>query len=1199
MPQLLFRVVSVSSPQETYCPLCEPAAARMLKEPEEVQPYHCRKRKTIATRRSLNLNDGGHLMTELQARYLEMLKQFDQLCRDNEVEYYLVGGTLMGALRHKGYIPWDDDVDIHMTREQWEKFYTRTKGRLPENIAIDSQYDEDSPAQHVINLYIDTSGSSIYRYNLPSMKRAGLVIDIFILDPVPDDEVAMREYERAVYTNAELTISAFLYALRMGESTHYTRYRNLSRLVGTKKTVDYIGRKAFHHTEEESRYYASRFGSAPHFWTKETFGKPKYVPFEDTMLPIPARPEDYLVINYDEDWMYLPRGSSKSTHGFCVRSTTIPAAVILDEYKKHIDRDRLEKLYLKRKKMRVAQSENWLKKEAEENSFIAAKVKLDYEKKLAGVDLQALLDAKDYDALDELFNQYIDVQRTARFTGSFSLANSTDWYHKCHPTLIDIGDQAFHAVLDLLMHKQKLGWAVKFMRARKTVARALTEELQEMDGLIDAIKAATSAYNCGDDEQCRAIVAKWLPKHPENPFLWKLDLKERIRHGLSGRALIEAAQTGLELFPEDPELLYFQGKEYLTLEDDEQVLTSEELPTDDSEPALTDDEQIPEAPERPLTNMDRALAIFRWLIETTNHGLVLLNIRGHLEELLETEPLNETLLDLWLNVRKAQGEEGVPTLQKWLALNYPPSEDPAQAADEAMTTEQEEAIAQNLLDKTVTDELTEVVEGLPEGEVASEPEAPQITAEQNVPEQPVAADESAPGDMTGVEELRELTPEEAEALAAALEAARAEAEAAAEAERQERLTPVQLKRRQLLGELADICEKNSIRYFLIGKGLLQAARKGYYVDTHGELSVAMAPGECRKFIEAVQSNCPENRYLNSMDTNPMFHRFCIQYCASDSLDFSVSRSGCGDQFGIYITIEILRFPHQDKKKDQRELLLERGWEAMFEVKPASKDVIEARRVVAALCAVFGRARIAKWLFWRFMQGPKHAKRKEYYIKPFWGERTYYLAYLFKYKHTVKLEGTRVMTMKLYKQYLKKVYGAKWKTRKFPMTKAPGATRIIDANVTSKEYLSYLNKEGLDRKKHWKQRYSVVKKWAPTVAMSQEIEHYLDLLDLCGERYRLWEKYMPMREELLQLFKENKVTKLMKLLTDYYNTCVAFNKKGLGVCFDKKIFDILEHCLISQGKAEQAKQFRRHVPKADWKELPPPVPATPIDGEQSI
>lgn len=126
-------------------------------------------------------------LRKLQMIELELLVEADRLCRVNHIKYSLDGGTLLGAVRHGGFIPWDDDADIIMVRDEYEKFRTACKNQL-------------DPEKFYFQDYRDTAG---YRWGYGKLRRKGtrfirlgqehfpyeqgVFLDVFPCDNVPEN----------------------------------------------------------------------------------------------------------------------------------------------------------------------------------------------------------------------------------------------------------------------------------------------------------------------------------------------------------------------------------------------------------------------------------------------------------------------------------------------------------------------------------------------------------------------------------------------------------------------------------------------------------------------------------------------------------------------------------------------------------------------------------------------------------------------------------------------------------------------------------------------------------------------------------------------------------------------------------------------------------------------------------------------------
>ena len=128
---------------------------------------------------------------DVKRAMLDILREVKRICNNNNINYFLIGGTLIGAIRHKGYIPWDDDIDIGMIREDYEKFLNICKEQLNPQFKLSTWENEtDYP-----NVYakIKIKGTTyIERMTQYTKQDKEIFIDVFPFDNSPQSSVIAK-----------------------------------------------------------------------------------------------------------------------------------------------------------------------------------------------------------------------------------------------------------------------------------------------------------------------------------------------------------------------------------------------------------------------------------------------------------------------------------------------------------------------------------------------------------------------------------------------------------------------------------------------------------------------------------------------------------------------------------------------------------------------------------------------------------------------------------------------------------------------------------------------------------------------------------------------------------------------------------------------------------------------------------------------
>lgn len=131
------------------------------------------------------------VLMRIQSVELDMLKDFDALCQKYHLEYFGVGGTTIGLLRHQGYIPWDDDIDIGMMREDYDKFLKVAEKEYGDKYSI-LNFEKNDKYPLMTTRWIK-NGTKFVEHNFKDIEANwGIFLDLFCFDNIPDNELAFK-----------------------------------------------------------------------------------------------------------------------------------------------------------------------------------------------------------------------------------------------------------------------------------------------------------------------------------------------------------------------------------------------------------------------------------------------------------------------------------------------------------------------------------------------------------------------------------------------------------------------------------------------------------------------------------------------------------------------------------------------------------------------------------------------------------------------------------------------------------------------------------------------------------------------------------------------------------------------------------------------------------------------------------------------
>lgn len=253
-------------------------------------------------------------LRKLQLTELELLVEVDRICRKNKIQYSLDGGTLLGAVRNGGFIPWDDDADVMMTRSEYNRFYEMCKNDLDHDKYFLQEFRTD-PEYRWGYSKLRKNGTVFLREGQEHIKcNTGVCIDIFIFDKVPNN-ILLREIQwvscfiirKGLYSvvgrNVEKRNIASLIYMIMGHVPRSFWVGWLNRIINS----EFVGNELMSHFTYPNRK-SMRYG-----FTTDYYKEYEDCYFENQRFMVIKNYDKYLKDLFD-DYMKLPPLDQRKIH---------------------------------------------------------------------------------------------------------------------------------------------------------------------------------------------------------------------------------------------------------------------------------------------------------------------------------------------------------------------------------------------------------------------------------------------------------------------------------------------------------------------------------------------------------------------------------------------------------------------------------------------------------------------------------------------------------------------------------------------------------------------------------------------------------------------------------------------------------------------------------------------------------------------
>lgn len=243
---------------------------------------------------------------------LEILLEFDRICKENEIHYNIYYGTMLGAIRHQAFIPWDDDIDLAMTRENYDKFLNIYEGKLAKDYFVqDFETDPDYPRQFI---RIRKNGTKyLQRYYKSFDIHHGIFIDVFPYDHVYLNQKKEKYRYKYLKILNRINIIKHFGVKSNASSIKKSIQKMIDRVIPTLRLKKHIRKVMTKRNQENLDYMTDMTLTADpkllknYLIKEEDFLDSVMVEFENHQFPVPRKYDKYLTQMYGDYMKYPPK----------------------------------------------------------------------------------------------------------------------------------------------------------------------------------------------------------------------------------------------------------------------------------------------------------------------------------------------------------------------------------------------------------------------------------------------------------------------------------------------------------------------------------------------------------------------------------------------------------------------------------------------------------------------------------------------------------------------------------------------------------------------------------------------------------------------------------------------------------------------------------------------------------------------------